>query len=252
MVVYTIKKLASLAGVSVRTLHYYDEIGLLKPQSRKENGYRYYGEDAVVTLQQIMFFRELGFGLDEIKNIILQPDFDVLEALESHRKLLAKKAERIDELLATVDKTIKQKKGETKMQIKDYYQGFSDEKIEKYRDEVRCRWGEKTLKDSEARVIKMSKEKFAAVQAEGGKIFQTISENMPRGYDSEFIQEQVAKWRRWLDNFYHYSDEQILGLGRAYSHDPEFAAFFQKYHKNLPAFITKAIEHYCSRKKQVK
>src|SRR4030042_3897192 len=115
MMVYTVKKLAGLAGVSVRTLHYYDEIGLLKPESRSASGYRHYNEDAVIRLQQIMFFRELDFSLDEIRKIITRPDFDVLEALQSHRVLLTKRAERIDELLATVDKTIRKMKGKANM-----------------------------------------------------------------------------------------------------------------------------------------
>jgi MerR family transcriptional regulator, thiopeptide resistance regulator len=247
--VYTIKKLADLAGVSVRTLHYYDEVGLLRPDSRSESGYRYYGEEAVVRLQQIMFFRELGFSLEEIGKIISSPDFDVLEALQSHRNLLTKKAERINELLVTIDKTIKNLKGETKMQIKEYYNGFSDEQIKKYREEVRQRWGEKALQESEERITKMGKERFAALQAEGGMIFQTISDNMSRGYDSDIIQAQVTKWRQWLENFHHYSEEAVLGLGQEYSQGPEFAEFFRKFHNDLPEFLTKAIEYYCSHKK---
>lgn len=246
---YTVNKLANLAGVSVRTLHYYDEVGLLKPKSRSESGYRYYGEEAVVRLQQIMFFRELGFSLDEIGKIISKPDFNVLEALQSHRTLLTKKAERINALLATVDKTIKKLKGEVKMEIKEYYQGFSDERIEKYREEVRQRWGEKTLQESEERVIKMGKAKFAALQAEGGKIFQAISDNMSKGYESSVVQAQVAEWRKWLENFHHYSDEAVLGLGQMYSQSPDFAEFFRKIHQDLPEFFTKAIEHYCTHQK---
>ncbi|MDO8579140.1 MAG: MerR family transcriptional regulator [Dehalococcoidales bacterium] len=103
----TIKKLADLAGVSVRTLHYYDQMGLLKPGSRSASGYRFYDESAVVKLQQIMFFRELGFSLYDIRKIVSQPDFDVLEALKSHRSLLRKKAEvaaifSIDRIAAAV------------------------------------------------------------------------------------------------------------------------------------------------------
>lgn len=247
--VYTVKKLANLAGVSVRTLHYYDELGLLKPESRSPNGYRYYGKEAVEQLQQIMFFRELDFSLDEIRQILSKPGFNVLEALQSHRTLLKKKAERTNKLISTVDKTIKELKGELKMQIKEYYDGFSDEQIEKYRQEVRQRWGDKTLEDSEARVIKMGKGKFAAVQAEGGSIFKAISDNMQKGFDSAEVQEQVAKWRQWLENFSTYSDEAVLGLGQTYSQHPEFAKFFQKYHKDLPGFLTKAIEYYCEHKK---
>ncbi len=246
----TIKKLADIAGVSVRTLHYYDELGLLVPDSRSSSGYRFYDEKDISRLQQIMFFRELGFNLNDIKKIVTQPDFDVLEALKSHRALLRKKAERIDELLATVDKTVKKLKGEANMDIKEYYQGFSDEKIEKYRNEVRERWGEKTLRESEARVMKMGKEKFAELQAEGGRIFQAIADNMAKGHDSEVIQAEVRKWRQWLKNFHHYSDEAVLGLGRGYSQHPEFAAFFRKIHQDLPVFLTRAIEYYCVRKQE--
>jgi DNA-binding transcriptional MerR regulator len=248
MMTYTVKKLADLAGVSVRTLHYYDGIGLLKPRARNKSGYRYYDEEAVVRLQQIMFFRELGFSLDEIKEIITRPGFDVIEALQSHKALLIKKAERIDELVATVNKTIKKLKGEVNMEIKEYYRGFSDEQIEKYRRQVRERWGEKTLQESEARVLKMGKEKFAGLQEEGRKIFQAIADNMAKGHDSDIVQAQIGKWRDWLENFHHYSDEAVLGLGRAYSQDPEFAKFFRKIHKELPEFLTRAIEYYCAHK----
>jgi hypothetical protein len=168
----------------------------------------------------------------------------VLEALKSHRALLTKRAERIHQLLATVDRTIRKLKGETDMEIKDYYQGFSDEQVERYRREVRRRWGDDTLKASEARVTAMDKDKFAAVQAEGDAIFRAISDNMAREFDSREVHEQVARWWQWLEHFAHYSDEAILGLGRAYSQHPEFAAFFRKYHKDLPEFMTKAIEYY--------
>ena len=117
MIVLTVNKLALLAGVSVRTLHYYDKLGLLKPRYRQENGYRYYDDDSIIRLQQIMFFRELGFSLDKIGEIISLPDFDVLEALKSQRDLLVKKSERLEELISIVDKTIKRLKGEDKMQL---------------------------------------------------------------------------------------------------------------------------------------
>ena len=214
----------------MRTLHYYAQLGLLKPGYRKSGGYRYYGQEAVVRLQQIMFFRELGFALDEIGEIMSRPDFNVLEALESHRKLLGEKAERIRQLQITVEKTIQELKGGQSMSIKEYYQGFSDEKIERYRSEVKERWGEKALADSEARVLKMGKEKFAELQAEGGRIFQAMCDNMGGGCESEAVQAQVALWRQWLENFHHYPDEAVLGLARAYSQHPEFAAFFRKYH----------------------
>jgi MerR family transcriptional regulator, thiopeptide resistance regulator len=249
MKVYTVKKLAELAGVSVRTLHYYDQVGILKPEFRTANSYRHYGEDAILRLQQIMFFRELDFPIEEIKNIMSRPDFNVLDALESHRVLLKKRRERLDELLLTVDRTVKKLKGKIDMSIKDYYKGFSDEQIEEYRREAKERWGEAAVKDSEARVMKMGKEKFAAVQAEGGVIFKTIADNMARGFDSPVVQAQVEKWRDWLENFSHYSDEALLGLGRTYSEDKRFAAFYRKINKDLPEFFTRAIEYFIAHKK---
>jgi MerR family transcriptional regulator, thiopeptide resistance regulator len=248
MKLYTVKKLAELAGVSVRTLHYYDQVGILKPEFRTANSYRHYGDGSLVRLQQIMFFRELDFSLEEIKKIMARPDFSVLEALENHRGLLNKRRDRLDELLATVDRTVKKLKGEKEMSIKDYYKGFSDAQIEKYRAEVRKRWGGDSLKESEARVIKLGKTRFAALQAQGQGIFQTIADNMDKGYDSPVVQAQVNKWRRWLEYFHHYSDEAALGLGRAYCEHPDFAAFYNKIKEGLPEFFTKAIEYHCGKK----
>ncbi len=215
---------------------------------RSDSGYRYYGDEAVVRLQQIMFFQELGFSLDEIKKIVSNPDFDVLEALQQHRVMLERKAERINELLATIDKTIRELRGEMKMEIKEYYRRFRDEQIEKYRKEVKQRWGEKTLKESEERVIKMGKDKFATLQAEGGAIFSAIYSNMSLGFDSPEVQEQVARWRQWLENFSTYLDEAVAGLGQAYSQHPDFNEFFRKYGDDFPEFLTKAIEYYCNAK----
>jgi hypothetical protein len=125
---------------------------------------------------------------------------------------------------------------------------ISDEQIEKYRQEVRERWGEDTLKESEDRIIGMGKEGFVKVQAEGASIFETIANNIPKGFDSNEVQGQIVKWRKWLDNFSTYSDEAILGLGQAYSQDPRFTKVFSDINEDLPEFLTKAIEYYCSNK----
>jgi MerR family transcriptional regulator, thiopeptide resistance regulator len=249
MVLYTVKKLAATAGVSIRTLHYYDQAGLLKPDFRSSNGYRHYSGDAVIKLQQIMFFRELDFSVEDIKKIMSKPDFSVLQALEDHRILLKKRQKRLKELLATVDRTAKKLKGDKEMSTKDYYKGFSDEQIEKYRREVKERWGEKVLEESEARVMKLGKKKMEALQAEGGAIFKAITDNIAKGYDSPEVQLEINKWRAWLEHFHHYSDEAVLGLGQMYSQHPDFAAFYRKINKDLPDFLTKAIEYYCREKK---
>ncbi len=241
---YTVRQLARLAGVSVRTLHHYDHIGLLKPAAYGANGYRQYGEKEAILLQQILFFRDLGFSLEEIRGIVSRPDFDAREALESHRVMLRKKAERIAAALDTVDRTIKKLEGEMEMDIKDYYRGLSDSQIEEYRSEVKQRWGEDALKNSEARVMQMGKEGFEAHRAKGDAIFRAMAELMDKGATNPEVQEQVRKWREWLEHFSSYSDEAVLGLGRVYSEDARFAAFFEKYHPDLPAFFTRAVEHY--------
>ena len=126
---YTVKKLAQLSGVSIRTLHYYDEIGLLKPTYHGANGYRYYEESELLRLQQILFFRELGFDLKQIEKVLNRGDFDKLKALSSHRQVLEKDLERTRRLIKTIDKTIEHLKGKTKMKDKDIFDGF----IESYK-----------------------------------------------------------------------------------------------------------------------
>jgi len=242
---YTVKKLAQLAGVSVRTLHYYDRIGLLKPAFLTAGGYRQYGETEALKLQQIMFFKELGFGLAEINKILISPDFDLLGALQDHRHLLAGKIRRNRQLMNTVDRTIQKLEGERVMDIREYYKGFSDEKIEQYRNEVKERWGAKTLEESEARVLEMGKDKFSELQEEGSAIFQAIAQYMDKGPGSPEIQALIERWRQWLEHFHHYSDEAVLGLGQTYSFHPEFTTFFEKIQPGLAGFLTSAIEYHC-------
>jgi MerR family transcriptional regulator, thiopeptide resistance regulator len=247
---YATGELARLSGVSARTLQFYDKIGLLKPESYSDSGYRRYDEAAALRLQQILFFRELGFGLAGIKAIMEKPDFDLLRALESHRKLLEEKAERLGELLATVDETIKKLKGETDMEVKDYYKGFSEKEVESIRKEAREKYGEKTIAESEAKVMAMGKEKMAVVQSEFAEIYKKIAADMDKGPESREVQKEIARWRDLMENFHHYTNEMILGLGRMYSEDPRFTAFFEKIHKGMAGFMTKAIEHYIEQRKK--
>ncbi len=247
---YATGELAKVSGVSARTLQFYDKIGLLKPESYSESGYRRYDETAALKLQQILFFRELGFELSDIRTIMEKPDFDLLAALESHRELLKDKAERLGELLATVDKTIKKLKGEKDMDIKEYYKGFSDKEVDAMRKEACEKYGEKTVADSEARVMAMGKEKMDAVQKEFGEIYHKIVAKMDKGPESKEVQTQIARWRELMETFHHYTDEMILGLGRMYSEDDRFAAFYLKFHPDMPKFMTAAIEHYIEQRKK--
>src|SRR5687768_10430674 len=139
---YTVKQVAALSGVSVRTLHFYDEAGLLKPAYYAANGYRFYEEPQLLTLQQILFYRELGFELKQIKRILDRADFEKVAALESHRKVLRKDLARTRKLIQTIDKTIEHLKGKTKMKTKELFAGFSPEQQAKHERYLLDRFGE--------------------------------------------------------------------------------------------------------------
>ena len=242
---YSVKQLADLAGVSKRTLHYYDEIGLLRPASYGDNGYRYYGEQAVLRLQQILFYRELDFSLDQIKTIIDRPDFDLLQALEGHKRALLEQVERMNRLLDTVDKTILYIRGKVEMDKKDFYKGFDEEKQKQYEQQVRERFGDEAMartKDWNA----YTPEEKNAILAEGHEIHMGIAANMERGHDSPEVQHWIGRWHNAINTyFYECSLEIFEALGHSYNQDSEFTAFYEKIHPGMAAFMEKAMTHYC-------
>ena len=242
---YTVKQLADLAGVSVRTLHYYDEIGLLAPDAYGENGYRYYDENALLRLQQILFFRELDFRLDEIKAIIDRPDFDVLRALQTHRVALKDKAARLDGLINTVDKTILRLKGEMGMSDKELFEGFDEEKQKQYAAEARRRYGSAEVDGSMKRWGGYSAAQKGQIVAEGEQIRRDLAASMSKGYDSPAVQQIVARWHQHLRYFYEPSVERLRGLGQLYVDDPDFRANYAKLDPKLPEFFRDAIVFYC-------
>src|SRR6185503_13195019 len=139
---YTVKQVAAMSGVSVRTLHFYDETGLLKPARVEANGYRYYEEPQLLMLQQILFYRELGFELKQIQRVLGRTDFDKIAALRSHRQVLQKDLARKRKLIRTIDKTIEHLKGKKKMKDQEMYWGFSQEKQAEHEKYLIDRFGE--------------------------------------------------------------------------------------------------------------
>ena len=154
---WKVGEVAELAGISVRTLHYYDEIGLLRPEYVTEAGYRMYSESDLERLQQILFFRELDLPLKSIQDILRSPDFDRMEALEMHRKMLLEKRRRLDQVLETLEKTIRHAKGEMDMSVKEKFRGF-DFSSNPYEEEARKRWGDKAVDASKAKLAGLSDE----------------------------------------------------------------------------------------------
>ncbi len=247
---FTVKQLSTLAGVTPRTLHHYDEIGLLKPSRIGENGYRYYGEEALLKLQQILFYRELDISLDEIKKIMGRRDFDVLGALQSHKDALNKQVVRIERLIQTVDNTIQHLKGKTKMSEKGLFEGFSEEEQEKYAKEAEQMYDPETVRDSNRKWKAYSAAKKEAILAEGKAVYMDMVAVMPKGPASAEVQAIVERWRKHMDYFWTPNLDQLLGLAEGYSDDPRFKANFDKMHPNLAEFMREAVKVYVEKNRK--
>jgi DNA-binding transcriptional MerR regulator len=242
---YTVKQLSSLAGVSVRTLHYYDEIDLLKPSAVGQNGYRYYEDADLFRLQQILFFREMDLGLTQIKEILGREDFDLVSALQSHRHALQAKIDRMQTLITTVDSTIMHLVGEVTMKKKKkIFAGFSAEKQEQYTQEAMRRYDQDTVKQSLKRWNSYTEEQKNQIKEEGGTIYFDLVEAMPTGHTSDQTQAILVRWHEHMRYFYEPSIEVLGGLGKTYKDDPDFHAFFAAIHPDLPEFVSKAIAVY--------
>ncbi len=248
---YTINQLAKLAGVSVRTLHFYDAKGLLKPSHVRPNGYRVYEEKELLLLQQILFFRELDFSIDEIGKIMGKKDFDMRAALAEHRKLIELKRSRLAGLLQTIDITIKKMDNKKDIQDGELYDSFSEDQMNQYKEEAKARWGNTDAwKQSQERTKNWTKEDYARVRAGGESLMHEIAANMNKGATSKDVQNLIDKHYNALRTFYEPNLELYRGLADMYVADPRFAAYFQKFHKNLPEFMQGAMHVYCEQNKK--
>jgi DNA-binding transcriptional MerR regulator len=243
---YTVKQVARMAGVSVRTLHHYDQIGLLRPSSRTAAGYRLYGESDLLRLQQVLFFRELDFPLEEIRRILDHPAFDQVKALEDHRRMLQERARRLARLMTTIDRTIRRLQEENEMLTDaELYEGFSEEQIERYRRETQERYDPKLVEESHRRVSKMSKAQWKAIREEGDAVTRRMAELMEHAPGDEEVQQTIARHHAWIEQFYPASAEVYRGLGQLYVEHPEFRAFYDGYRTGLAAFMQAAMDCYC-------
>ena len=242
---YTVGALAALAGVSVRTLRLYDEMGLVTPSARTPAGYRLYGEADLLRLQQALFYRELDFPLEAIRKALDTPGFDNIEALRRHRRLLELKAERLSTLMGTIDRTIRALNGDDGMlSDKELYEGFDDETIERYEREAKETWGHTdAYAQSRKRVKAMSKEQWAAVKARGEEITLALADAFKAGRESVGPEAMAlcGRWAEHLRAFYDPSPEMIEGLGAMYADHPEFRAFYEKIAPGLADWLKPAM-----------
>jgi DNA-binding transcriptional MerR regulator len=247
---YTVKQLSALAGVTPRTLHYYDQIGLLKPTRIAENGYRYYGDESLLRLQQILFYRELDIPLDEIKSIMGRHDFDVMGALQSHRDALKKQVTRLNRLLQTVDNTINHLKGNQTMSEKSFFEGFSEEEQERYAAEAEQLYDPETVRESNRKWKSYSTDKKQAIMEEGKQVYLDMIAAMLKGAASSEAQVIVERWRKHMDYFWTPELDQLVALATGYVEDPRFKANFDKMHPQLAEFMRDAVKVYVENKKK--
>lgn len=251
---YTVKKLAQLSGVSSRTLRYYDEIGLLKPARINSSGYRLYGQHQVDILQQILFYRELELSLEEITEIIHQPNFNHKVALQQHYERLKKKRARLDKILETIEKTIDSVSGGIPMKDNEKFEGLKQKMIneneQKYGVEIREKYGEDVVEESNAKLRGMTQEDYEAMEKLGVEIFELLKEAYEAGDPhSEIAQQLAAKHKEWLEySWPTYSKEAHIGLAEMYVADDRFTAYYDKAVQGGTKFLRDAIVIYCEGK----
>ncbi len=241
---FTVKQLSELAGVTPRTLHHYDAIGLLKPSRVGENGYRYYGDDSLFQLQQILLYRELDLPLEDIKKIMAARDFEILSALEGHKLEMGKRIARLKRLIDTVDNTISHLKGQKNMSKKQIFSGFTEAEEEKYAAEAEKMYDPETVRASNKKWKANSAEQKQRILAEGRQIYVEMIAVMPMGAASEKAQALVERWRRHMDHFWTPNLDQLVGLANLYSDDPRFKANFDGMDPALAQFMQAAVKIY--------
>lgn len=246
---YTVAKLAKISGVSIRTLHWYDEIGLLKPAYHGANGYRYYEEEQLLALQQILFFRELGFELKQIEAILKRSDFDRMAALSSHREVLEKNVARTKKLIKTIDRTIEHLKGTKKMKDQDIYLGFSKEKQSEYQEYLINRFGEKTKISMEETIVNFknfNKESFEKSKNEWDEICKDLAKQLKSQAiaSSPKVQKIIHRHYEWLKGYWTPDRISYPKLGEQYI-GFEWKEAFEPYdpeHPKLAKFLAEAMK----------
>lgn len=228
---YSIKALAKLAGISTRTLRYYDEINLLKPLRINSSGYRIYGDKEVDILQQILFYKALELPLEKIKEIIGSEDFDTKKALYMHKENILKKQEELRKLLINVEKTICSLEGGITMSAEEKFEGFKKSIIEenekKYGAEIREKYGDYKVEESYKKLGNLTKEQWDEAQILASEINEKLKEAIKVGEPkSEEARDIVEMHKRWLSFFGNYPVQAHLGLGQMYVDDERFTAYY--------------------------
>ena len=242
---YTVGDVARIAHISVRTLHHYDELGLLLPCRRSEAGYRLYASADLERLQQVLFYKELGFGLDEIRKLMVSAVRDRGAVLREQRDRLAARALRLEAMLALIDKTLASLEGRIQMSDKELFEVFGDFDPSEYEDEARERWGDTAAyRESARRTRGYTKDDWARFKRESDAIVNDLAALMNEGVAPSHARAMDAAERHRLQIdtwFYPCPHEMHVELGRMYIADPGFAANYDKVRPGMAQYLCAAI-----------
>lgn len=244
---YTVQMLSRLAGVTTRTIRYYDQIDILKPARVNSSGYRIYGRKEVDRLQQILFYRELGVSLDCIKEIVSNPSFDDITALKEHREQLISRRAQLDQLIETIDKTFAFHEGRITMSDKEKFEGFKQKMIDdneaKYGQEIREKYGDDIVKRSNDKLRGMTQEDYERVTALAEEIKQKLAAAFETGDPAGDLAQQAAELhKQWLTYYWgDYSKEAHAGIAQMYVDDERFTAYYDEQQPGTAVFLRDAI-----------
>ncbi len=251
METYTIQQLAMLSGVSSRTLRYYDEIGLLPPSYRAQNGYRAYGPQEVDRLQQILFYRALGVELSQIKLLLDDPGFNALQALKAHLHALEAEQERLSQLICTVSRTIAAKEGGTPMTDQEKFAGLQAQRIAQneaaYGKELRQAYGDAAIDAANKKMGEMTQQGYQRAQALEEQVRSALADALKTGDpQSPAAQEACRLHKEWLLCYWPQYDKAMhLSLAQTYVDDPRFCAYYDAVAPGAAQFLRDALSIFC-------
>ncbi|CYK98855.1 MerR family transcriptional regulator [Streptococcus pneumoniae] len=239
---YHIKEAAQLSGVSVKTLHHYDKIGLLVPL-KSEKGYRTYSQEDLERLQVILYYKYLGFSLEKIAELLKEERTDLLPHLTRQLDYLTRERQHLDTLISTLQKTIQEQKGERKMTIEEKFTGFSYQDNQKYHQEAVEKYGQEVMGQALERQKGHENEATAAFN----QVFQTLAQNLQAGLPATATenQEQAAKLLQAIRTYGFDGSIEVFGhIGKGYVYNPEFKENIDKFGSGTAQYTSDAIAAY--------
>ncbi len=248
---YSIQELSRMAGISTRTLRYYDETGLLKPARVTQAGYRYYGTPEVDRLQQILYYRERGFQLHTIQKILQDRDFDKLRAMEDHLMALKQRQAETAALIRTVEQTIRHMKGECQMADREKFKALKKSLVHgneiKFGAEARAKYGDAQVDAANQNMMGLSEEDFARWQALEQQILTALEQAVESGLaaDSDMAKEIAELHREWLQlALKDYTPAKHRGIAAMYIGDERFTAYYDRRVAGCAQLLSDAVQHW--------